>query len=31
LIFENNQIMVSIHLHLFLECTLTEQEEYVFD
>jgi DNA repair and recombination RAD54-like protein len=28
LIFENNQIMVSIHPYLFLECALTEQEEY---
>jgi DNA repair and recombination RAD54-like protein len=31
LIFENNQIMVSIHPYLFLECTLTEQEESVVD
>jgi DNA repair and recombination RAD54-like protein len=27
LIFENNQTMVSIRPSLFLECTLTEQEE----
>jgi DNA repair and recombination RAD54-like protein len=31
MIFENNQIMASIHLYLFLECTLTEQEESVVD
>jgi hypothetical protein len=31
LIFENNQIMAPIHQYLFLEFTLTEQEEFDVD
>jgi DNA repair and recombination RAD54-like protein len=31
LIFDNNKTMASIHLSLFLECTLTKLEEYVVD
>jgi DNA repair and recombination RAD54-like protein len=31
LIFENNQTKASFHSSLFLECTLTEQEEFAVD